>query len=64
MTSEQENEVVDLVARMLYKAQYPLRRWVHTKSFQQKWWVERAKKALDRVRRDERLTAENRKVFG
>jgi len=54
-----DEELALLVARVLYKAKYPLRRWRQTKEYKRMEFVRRARSAIERLRReDERLGPE------
>lgn len=63
MLEPKDQETVLLVAKMLFKAKYPLRRWAHTKPHAQGYWLERAEKAFRLVVKDERNSVEKARIF-
>lgn len=58
-----EEELLLMVAKMLFKAKYPLRRWAHTKIHSQKDWIEKAEKAYRLVLKDERNSVEKARIY-
>lgn len=64
VVEDKETEALILiVAKMLFKAKYPLRRWAHTKGHAQKDWIEKAEKAYRLMLKDERHSVETARIY-
>lgn len=46
-------ELTELVARILYKAKFPLRKWGHVKTHAHRGFIERAERALVLIERED-----------
>ena len=50
---EDDDKLVLLVARILYKAKFPLRRWRQTKEYLKNEFIRRARESMERIKRED-----------